>query len=153
MKTPIGITKEADGKRKLIVNGSSGSRLAFVHSASVQRSVPSRSKTTGGREDATQHNKTPFESETNRALRTRENGVWGICRGTVICRSRFCGFHDPGCLECACESPTFGIVLCHKGFGLWVEKCAWCPTSASEVFWSHFHFLLSSAPPRLPFKP
>ena len=70
----------------LVVNGSNRFRLAFGRDDPVQRCVPSRPKRKGGKRDATQHNKTPFESETNKAIRARENGVRGICRGTVICR-------------------------------------------------------------------
>ena len=69
----------------LVVNGSNRFRLAFGRDDPVQRCVPSRPKRKGGKRDATQHNKTPFESETNKAVRARENGVRGICRGTVIC--------------------------------------------------------------------
>ena len=72
----------------LVVNGSNRFRLAFGRDDPVQRCVPSRPKRKGGKRDATQHNKTPFESETNKAIRARENGVRGICRGTVICRPR-----------------------------------------------------------------
>ena len=59
-----------------------------MRDAFVQRSVPSRAKTAGGREDATQHNKKPFEFETNKSVRARKNVVWGIFRGMVICRPR-----------------------------------------------------------------
>jgi hypothetical protein len=72
----------------LVVSGSNRFRLAFGRDDPVQRCVPSRPKRKGGKRDATQHNKTPFESETNKAVRARENGVRGICRGTVICRPR-----------------------------------------------------------------
>ena len=68
----------------LVVSGSNRFRLAFGRDDPVQRCVPSRPKRKGGKRDATQHNKTPFESETNKAIRARENGVRGICRGTVI---------------------------------------------------------------------
>ena len=72
----------------LVVSASNRFRLACGRDDPVQRCVPSRPKRKGGKRDATQHNKTPFESETNKAVRARENGVRGICRGTVICRPR-----------------------------------------------------------------
>ena len=135
----------------LVVSGSNRFRLVFGRDDPVQRCVPSRPKRKGGKRDATQHNKTPSESETNKAVRARENGVRGICRGTV--RTRLCAVCDPGRLEYACESATFCIVLGHKGFRLWIEKCAWRPTCVSCGFCVPFHFLSSSAPPRLPFIP
>ena len=48
----------------LVVSGSNRFRLAFGRDDPVQRCVPSRPKRKGGKRDATEHNKTPFESET-----------------------------------------------------------------------------------------